>query len=243
MKTMLLIAGLAGMTALFSCKTASVDIDPQLQATAMPVKGRQGLLIGQVIRYGAYETDPVKRGWTSGYDVPFILHFQAAKEKLRFTQHGPEGQVAKVACISRFKSTDLNLIGEFFGIPLNYQNYFAGAIITGNNHWDFLLHNPNGDFLRSKASAGFARRSDHREIEIRAIRGLKDQPEWMKKLTVYGHEFLLDGKVVGAVSTLNRGKVWIDESLDAETRTVLASLATGLLLRTDVENTNMRPLQ
>jgi hypothetical protein len=59
---------------------------------------------------------------------------------------------------------------------------------------------------------------------------------WQKKLTVYGHEFVLDGKTVGAVSTINNGKVWIDASLDAHTRTVIAALASGLLLRTDVES-------
>ena len=38
----------------------------------------------------------------------------------------------------------------------------------------------------------------------------------------YG-EFRIVEKVVGAVSTINRGKVWIDESLYAETRTVIAA--------------------
>lgn len=41
--------------------------------------------------------------------------------------------------------------------------------------------------------------------------------------------------VCAAVSTINRGKVWIDESLGSETRTVIAAVATGILLRTHVE--------
>lgn len=61
----------------------------------------------------------------------------------------------------------------------------------------------------------------------------------MDKLAVYGHEFRIAGKVVGAVSTINRGKVWIDPQLDPETRTVIAAIATGLLLRTDVEGADM----
>ncbi|MBK9017447.1 MAG: hypothetical protein IPM82_27260 [Saprospiraceae bacterium] len=31
---------------------------------------------------------------------------------------------------------------------------------------------------------------------------------------------------MGAVSTINNGKVWIDENLDAETKTVIAAVAT-----------------
>ena len=57
----------------------------------------------------------------------------------------------------------------------------------------------------------------------------------MKDLAVYGHEFSFGNKVVAAVSTVNKGTVWIDESLDAELKTVIAGIATGLLLRNDVE--------
>jgi len=219
---------------LFACKPAEIVLSPDLNTQAMSVKGRNGLQIGQIIRYGEYRTDKVRRGWTGSYDVPFILRFQGAKEKMSFTQFGPDGKLAQVACISKFKSTELPIVQDFFGIPLEYQNFFAGNISIATMNWDFIIHNPNGDFLREKASAGFVQNGSNR-IDIQAIRGLKGQPDWMKKLTVYGHEFMINGKVVGAVSTVNRGKVWIDETLDANTRTVIAALATGLLLRTDVE--------
>jgi hypothetical protein len=243
MKPFTLIALLA-LTSLFACRTAEVAIDPNLSAPAMTVKGRNGLQIGQVIRYGDYTTDKVRRGWTKGYDVPFIVRFQGAKEKLSFTQFGTENARAEVACISKFKSTEVQLVRDFFGIPIDYQNYFAGNITfhDGRTSWDFIIHNPNGDFLREKTSAGFAQNGSNR-IEIQAIRGLKGQPDWMKELTVFGHEFRMDGKVVGAVSTVNKGKVWIDESLDAETRTVIAAVATGLLLRTDVEGVDMQSVR
>ncbi len=232
------------LASLFSCRSAEISIDPALNAPAMKVKGRNGLQIGQVIRYGDYSTDKVRRGWTKGYDVPFLVRFRGAKEKLSFTQYGPQSLQAEVACISRFKSTEVQLIPDFFGIPLDYQNFFAGNIVLreGSSHWDFIIHNPEGDFLRREASAGFAQ-SRAQRIDIRAIRGLEGQPKWMKQLSVFGHEFHIGGKIAGAVSTMDRGKVWIDESLDPETRTVIAALATGLLLRTDVEGVAMGSVQ
>jgi hypothetical protein len=240
MKPSIIIALLA-LTSLIACKTAEIPLDPALKAEAMPVKGRNGWQIGQVIAYGDYTTDKVRRGWTKGYDIPFIVRFQGAKEKLSFTQFGPSGKQAEVACISKFKSTEIQLVNDFFGIPLKYENFFAGniALDGGRSNWDFIIHNPNGDFMREEASAGFAQNGSKR-IEIQAIRGLEGQPNWMKELTVYGHEFRLDGKVVGAVSTMNKGKVWIEQSLDAETKTVVAAIATGLLLRTDVEGVDMQ---
>lgn len=235
------IIALLALTSLLACRTAEISVDPGLNATALPVKGRNGLQIGQVIRYGEYTTDKVRRGWTKGYDVPFFIRFQGAQEKLSFTQFGPHHTHAEVSCISKFKNTEVMLVRDFFGIPIDYQNFFAGNITLqdGKTNWTFIVHNPNGDFLRRKASAGFAQNGTQR-IEVEAIRGLDGQPEWMKELTVFGHEFSIGGKVVGAVSTINRGKVWISDSLDAETRTVIAAMATGLLLRTDVEGVDMQ---
>jgi hypothetical protein len=236
MKTIRIFLALALLAGLFSCKPAELVLDPSLTAKAMPVKGRQGLMIGQVVSYGAYKTGKVRRGWTGSYDLPFIVRFRGAREKLSYVQYSPGGMQAEVACVSRFKSTELTLLKDFFNIPLNLKNYFAGTITFGEGGatWDFILHNPDGDFLRKKESAGYIQNGSER-IEINALRELKGQPKWMNELTVYGHEFYYEGKVAGAVSTINKGTVWIDPALSPEVKTVLAAVATGLLLRTDVE--------
>jgi len=219
-----------------SCRTPEVVLSPGLQASPMPVKGRQGWQINQVIRYGDFSTDKVRRGWTRSYDIPFFVRFQGASEKLSYTQFGPGGMAAEVACIGKFRSKELNLFSEYFGIPLSYQNVFAGTVLFQGEQdpWDFVLHNPDGDFLRREASAGFARRGEE-QLEIRAIRGMEGQPQWVRELAVYGHEFFLNGEVIGAVSTVNRGKVWIRTDLDPSIRTLVAALATGILLRRDME--------
>lgn len=240
MKHLLLLVLVAAFHAAVG-QTPRVMLDPALQAEAMPVKGRNGFTIGQTIRYGDYLTSKVKRGWVSGFDVPFVVRFQGAKEKLSFTQFGPNGSKALVACISKFRSTELQLIRDYFYLPVKYHNFFAGSLVVDKNGeaWDFVIYNPDGDFLRRTESAGFIQQGSRR-IEIQAIRGLEGQPRWMQPLAVYGHEFVIAGKTVGAVSTVNRGTVWIDESLDTQTRTAIAAVATAILLRTDVEGVNMQ---
>src|SRR5690606_25121974 len=68
MKPIVIISMLV-LIGLFACRTAEIAVNPELNASAMPVKGRNGFQIGQVIRYGAYTTDKVRRGWTKGYDI------------------------------------------------------------------------------------------------------------------------------------------------------------------------------
>jgi len=223
--------------AICSCKTPQIALDPALRAKPMKAKGTQGLMIGQVVKFGEFHTDKVKRGWFKQYDIPFFVRFKGASEKLSFTQFGPDKTVAVVSCISKLRSRELEILRDFFTIPLKYENYFAGNIIPerGDVPWDFVLHNPDGDFLRELPSAGMARNND-RVIEIKAIRSLQNQPNWASRFAVYGYHFYLDGKPIGAVSTINSGTVWLDRDLDPEIRIVVASLSTALLLRTDVEN-------
>lgn len=226
------------LMAIMSCKSAELAYTPSAAAETLPVQGRQGWQIGQVIRYGDFSTDKVRRGWTKGYDLPFVVRFQGAKEKLSYTQYGPGGRQVEVACVSRFSSAELPLIRDYFSLPLNHQNYFAGTIVPadGPNNWDFILYNPDGDFLRKQATTGFLKNGTE-QITIQPIRGLDRQARWMKNMTVHGHEFQLNGRVIAAVSTVNKGTVWMDRNLDEQLKTIIAAVATGLLLRTDVEET------
>lgn len=235
MKTPCSIIILALM-AIMGCRSAEIAYTPAMESDAMPVSGRQGWQIGQIISYGNFTTDKVRRGWTKGFDLPFYLRFQGAKEKISFTQFGPDNLEAEVACISKFKSLELPLIKDYFSVPLVHKNFFAGSITLENGavNWDFILYNPNGDFLRDKPTTGYLKsRTD--VISIQPVRGLDGQPRWIKGAYVYGHEFWMDGKVVAAVSMVNKGTVWMDQRLDAQMKTVIAAVATGLLLRTDVE--------
>lgn len=217
-----------------SCTTPNIVVDQKLlqENEAMAVKGRQGWQINQVINFGDYSTSKVKRGWTSTYNIPFVVHFEGAKEKLHFTQYGANEQSADVFCISQFTNHNLPLLGDFFNIPLEYEDYFAGTIYQASptNNWDFIIYTPDGGTIKN-TTAGFIKNDDS-YIEIRGVRTMEKQ-KYLLKLDVYGYEFFLDGVSIGAVQTVNNGRVWIDKTQPDSIKLAIAAVATGVILRHD----------
>ncbi|MFC1719798.1 hypothetical protein ACFL00_01490 [Pseudomonadota bacterium] len=54
----------------------------QQDTAVYDVKGRNGWKIKQRIRFGEVQAGPVKRGWTKGYDYPFLVLSAAASALL-----------------------------------------------------------------------------------------------------------------------------------------------------------------
>ncbi|KAA6430337.1 hypothetical protein FEM33_25350 [Dyadobacter flavalbus] len=206
------------------------------------MKGRQGFQIGQTLSFGEYKTSKVKRGWTFSYAIPFIVKFQGAKEKLSFQQFGTNNKAADVALVSRFKETEFEPIKDYFSVALKYKNYFAGSIKLNSdeNSWDFIVHNVDGTSrsIKNNQTIGFVR-NRQTQIDIIGIRELEGSSALITQGDVYGYEFQMDGKVIGAVSVINNGKVWIRENLDGDLKLVLASISSGLMLRNSVEESTL----
>jgi hypothetical protein len=225
---------------LFSCRTAEVAVHNDLKndTEIYSVKGRQGSQIGQVISFGDFKTSKVKRGWTFGYSVPFIVKFNGVREKTSFQQFGVNGASAEVALVSRFKETEFQPLEDFFSISLQYKNYFAGSVKLSNDDktWDFVVHNVDGPSrsIHRNGTVGFIR-SGNFQVNISGIRELERSPGFLTQNDVYGYEFQVDGKVIGAVSTINNGKVWFRKNISEDLRLVLASVSSGLMLRNNVE--------
>lgn len=236
-KTLLFNAIFASL--LISCRTAQVAVDSGLNTNTevFDVKGRQGSQIGQTIYYGAYKTSKVKRGWTFSYRIPFIATFQGAKEKLSFSQFDSQGNSAEIAVVSRFRETEYEPIKDHFSVSLKYKNYFAGGVQLnqGSEFWEFIVHSVDGASrtLSQNPTAGFIRNGSTK-IEITGIRELEGSSALLTRNDVYGYEFRRDGNILGAVSTINNGKVWFKKDLSTETKLVLASVSSALMLRNDV---------
>lgn len=225
--------------AMMACKTAEMKVDEGLrnETEIFSVKGRQGSLIGQTISFGAFKTNKIKRGWTFGYSIPFIAKFNGASEKISFTQFSGDARSADVALISKFRETELSPLEDYFSVSLRHKNYCAGSVKTSDAVWDFIVHQVDGPERSPKGNgtAGFIRNGQEK-IDITGIRELEGAPAMLTQNDVYGYEFRQSGRVVGAVSTTNNGKVWLKNALSEDLKLVLASVASGLMLRNSVQN-------
>jgi hypothetical protein len=238
-QTLLSNALFIGLTllVLVSCKTPDLLLSADLKSDNMSyeVKGRQGLLINQVISYGPYTTSKIKRGWTMSYDIPFILRFQGSKERLSFSQFTSDSLKANVFCVGKIKSSEYEIIDDIFGIPVNYENTFTGTIVqTTTNFWEFIIFNPDAGYGSGEyATSGFAKSRTGETIEIKPVKFLENH-KGLKSIDNYGFEFVFENKTIAAVSAMNEGKVWMSKQIDAEQRLVLSALCSAILIKSNL---------
>lgn len=229
MKTPFLI--LVASLLLTACKDYQIALQPDLRENAqlMTVKGRQGNMINQKVSFGEFYTDRVKRGWTVRYNIPFVVRFEGAQEKLSFTQFDAAGNKAVVSAIGKFRSAELNWLGSFFNIPLQFKNYFAGSIYLPHTEraYDFIVYNPESNFILLPTK-GHLQSGDLR-IDISGVTKLQDQKVW--NIDNLGFEYFKGSQAVGASQIFNNGKVWLRNGLEADERLVLAALSTALMIR------------
>lgn len=225
--------------ALAGCGLPQMRVDPELSrhSEAYAVSGRDGWWIEQRLAFGPYQAGPVSRGWTKGYDYPFIVRFTGAREKLRFAVEDSSGNAAMVHCIGKLREADLRLFSEYFDVNVYARDTFAGTIALDAGSVDFYVNNlsiqQNSGYrpLEGRAVAG------PRPITLRAAWQLESGQRWPGTEPI-GVEFLRSDDVIGAVETVNEGRVWISEQLDAQDRLILASLASALLLRNGLADHN-----
>lgn len=220
-----------------SCKTPDLLLSPELKrdTVSYEVRGRQGLMINQVLSFGPFKTSRVKRGWTQSYDIPFVLRFQGSKERFSFTQFNADSLKAGVFCLGKLKSTELELVNDHFGIPIEYENTFTGSIVFAKtNFWDFVINNPDAGYGSGEyATGGFVRSNSGQIIEIKPVNRLENH-KGLKNIDNYGFEFYIESSPVAAVSTMNRGKVWLRSGLSKEQMLVLSALCSAILIKSNL---------
>lgn len=126
---------IASMFILGSCTAAKVAVPEKLssQATRMPVKGLNGWMVNQQLKFGPYQTSSIKRGWDFSSSVAF------SKFSLR-----PEEMLLKVFDVSTDKNTntqknafqysieDGNLVAEIFATEKFQEKQL---VYRSNNPW------------------------------------------------------------------------------------------------------------
>ena len=229
---------LGGVLALlFSACSTGMMVDDSLQSgsDAYSVKGRQGWMLNQHLSFGSYQSGKVRRGWTQSYDIPFIVRFQGAKEKLNFEFDDPAaGLKSFVFCLGKITRQELPVLNDLFRIPLKNEDVFTASIYLpgSGEHWDLVVYDPNKSNL-GDVSSGFLQHDGDTSIRLREVRRTDKGSKNFSEL-VLGYEFVQNGQVIGAVETLNKGRVWLRQGLSGKTRFVLANAAAALLLKSDI---------
>jgi hypothetical protein len=205
------------------------------EARAYSVKGKQGWMINQRMNFAEFTTSKVDRGWTSTYNIPFVVTFKGGKEKIAFTLYDADSSRAEVMALSKLRSQEIALFSEFFSIPLKYENTFTGAIFNPSDTagwWNFAILNPDESWGKKYQSTGFAVSRLGQKIEIKAIKQLQTKrgPS-VPSVENYGFAFWFEGRMLGAVSVINNGQVWLHNSLNKNQRLMLSALAAAVMLR------------
>lgn len=204
-------------------------------ADAMPVQGREGWLINQQLAFGSFITSPVKRGWTKGYNIPFIVRFSGAKEKLGFSVRNRSGEEAELFCLGQLREIDLPVLNRAFEVNLKTTDVFTCAISMADQSFEFYSENLNQN-PRFDAPAGQLK-GPGVEVSIRPVTSLENgQSSW--STSALGYELFQDNQAVAAVETLNDGRVWINPALIEQQQLLAAGVAAALLLRNSLADHN-----
>lgn len=206
---------------------------PQAPFESFAVKGRNGWMINQRLHFGPFETGKVKRGWVKGYNVPLILEFSGAKEKLQFELFENGQPMATTFCLGKLTRKDLPVLNKLFYLQLDTDDVFSGAVVDAQNrHYEFLVTGLHA-YARPNAAEGFIQ-GQGKHIEMRPLRELESGKKFPISFPI-GIEFVLDGQVIGAVETLNEGRIRFDAHLDPDLKAVINSVACALLLRSELD--------
>ncbi len=220
---------------LMACTASRMAVPEELSSrtVALEVKGRQGWQVNQNLQFGPFETGKIHRGWIKGYDYPFFIRFSGAKEKLSFDIRDGHGNSAHVACLGKLRETDLDIMRRYFSVNLKTTDTFGGTIVVSGRKeaYDFMVAN-----LNQAPAFGDTEGFLHMEGEVIKILPIKNLESGQKSLSPLpiGFTFTRNGRSVGAVETLNAGRIWLSPELEEGSRLVLAGLSSALLLRSDL---------
>ncbi len=229
--------GLIALTIL-ACSTPKMMVDENLQtgASIYHVKGRQGWLVNQHLSFGEYQSSKVSRSWTKGYDFPFIVRFSGAKEKLSFELKDAQNNKAEIFCLGKLREQDLQLFHRYFDINIKTKDAFTGTIALGETQaYDFVVSNLNQNNWFREAE-GWIKGNDL-SIGIEPIKTLENGQKALDTQAL-GFSFVRDGVTLGAVELLNQGRIWLRDDLPQKEKLLLASVASALLLRSDLAGHN-----
>ncbi|MCK5307575.1 MAG: hypothetical protein KAJ73_03100, partial [Zetaproteobacteria bacterium] len=234
---LLLFAGLS----LSGCKVAHMALPKTLQSgsSELAVEGRALSIFSKSFQFGHYNVTDVHRGWTKGKgfsisdDSASKFSASEAEQQYEFSVSEPDSAAWDVQCatVADWKELETKgLLGGGFGIEFSSNRQLVCILKQeGAKKASELVmaQSLEDDVFRGVLIDGAAR------IDIAATHKLDTTPLKMKDPT--GYVFNMEGRPVGAVEVINKGTVWLNNSVTPETRSALAATSAVLLLYQDIK--------
>jgi hypothetical protein len=205
---------------LSSCQTAQIQIAPDLAAvTPLNVQGANPRRWNAPVSFGSWATSEVREGftWDFGYRLLGIdasFAFQPYRLAIVSGDRTVQAEcITRAAVLSR---EDLSVDPSFGRIP---------ALACGfRNDGEGTLRLNTTALNREEGEIAFGPWT----WKVNSVH--KFAGSSLPSGDPIGYEISGNGRVIGMVETINRGRVWLDPSLSAEEQGRLAAIATALLL-------------
>jgi hypothetical protein len=229
---LLLFTGLS----LSGCQLAHMALpqDLQSESSELTVEGRSLLIFSKSFQFGLYHVTDVHRGWTRGEGFS-IWGYSAseAEQKYEFSVNESDRTTWEVQCATGADWSQLEMQG-FLGGGLNIE-------FSSNRQLVCILKQEGGEKLSKLVMAQSANETALQgimtdgvtRIDISATHKLDTTPLQVREPT--GYIFHIKGRPAGAVEVINKGTVWLNNSVMPETRSALAATSAVLLLYQDIK--------
>jgi hypothetical protein len=237
---LLLITGLS----LSGCQVAHMALPQNLQSESreLIVEGRALSIFSKSFQFGLYDVTDVHRGWTRGEgfsisnDRASKYSASEAEQKYEFSVNESDRPTWEVQCTTEADWSQLETQG-FLGGGLTIE-------FSSNRQLVCILKQEGGEKLSKLVMAQSANETALQgimtdgatRIDISATHKLDTTPLKVREPT--GYIFHIKGRPVGAVEVINKGTVWLNNSVTPETRSALAATSAVLLLYQDIKKTS-----
>lgn len=258
-------AYIMALVLLAGCQPARVALPaPEWnQREEWTVKGRQGLLINQKLRFAEYRTESVKRSWTKGseqfagwawgrpgyddYSRIIGVEYSQRRQTVRFNLTNDRQQESSAFCVSRVRSSNFVLgknPNSLFNIGLDIlglgdagESLYWVKIYLKNDEqpWELLLDNEAAQ-RNSRQYTGIIARSRDEYLTIHPVYQLEGKGGKVYSLPIgsVGYEIRnRQGRPLAAVSLIDQGRVFMNTN-DPDLRFLLANICTALLLQEQI---------
>ncbi len=235
---LLLFTGLS----LSGCQVAHMALPQDLpsESSELTVEGRQLLIFRDSFHFGLYHVTDIHRGWSrgKGFSISYSTSEYSsseAKQKYEFSINDSDRTTWEVQCATGADWSQLETQG-FLGGRLTIE-------FSSNQQLVCTLKQEGSEKLSKLVMAQSASANETAlqgimtdgatRIDISATHKLDTTP--LQVGTPTGYIFHIKGHPVGAVEVINKGTVWLNNSVTPETRSVLAATSAVLLLYQDIK--------